>query len=208
MKNPDLKSERRSKFDDELDVSFWDTLWKTGRTGWDIGQPSPPIKSYIDQYDDKDAAILIPGCGNAYEAEYLIQKEFTDITLLDIAPEAVRRLEIKFEEYPQIKVKCGDFFRHEGSYDLILEQTFFCAQVLERREEYAEKIVSLLRANGRLTGVLFGINLGPSGPPFGGSEEEYRKLFEPYFRIKTLEQCYNSTPQRAGAELFINFLKR
>jgi hypothetical protein len=29
-----------------------------------------PIKNYIDTLKDKDIAILIPGCGNTYEAAY------------------------------------------------------------------------------------------------------------------------------------------
>jgi hypothetical protein len=33
---------------------------------------SLPIKAYIDTLKDKDIAILIPGCGNTYEAAYLL----------------------------------------------------------------------------------------------------------------------------------------
>jgi hypothetical protein len=32
-----------------------------------------PIKNYIDTLKDKDIAILIPGCGNTYEAAYLLK---------------------------------------------------------------------------------------------------------------------------------------
>jgi hypothetical protein len=38
-------------------------------TGWDLGWYLP-IKNYIDTLKDKDIAILIPGCGNTYEAAY------------------------------------------------------------------------------------------------------------------------------------------
>ncbi|MCS7037470.1 MAG: SAM-dependent methyltransferase, partial [Saprospiraceae bacterium] len=53
-----------------------------------------------------------------------------------------------------------------------------------------------------LAGVLFDRDF-EGGPPFGGHAEEYRALFEPLFRIHTLEPCYNSIPPRAGAEVFI-----
>ena len=41
---------------------------------------------------DKTASILIPGCGNAYEAEYLLANGFKNITIIDIAPSLVAQL--------------------------------------------------------------------------------------------------------------------
>jgi hypothetical protein len=53
-----------------LDQEYWDTQYISNTTGWDLGEVSPPIKSYIDTIEDKNISILIPGCGNSYEAEY------------------------------------------------------------------------------------------------------------------------------------------
>lgn len=192
----------------ELDASFWNARWKAGQTGWDVGYATPPITEYMQQYKNKNAAILIPGCGNAYEAEFLVENDFTNITLLDIAEEAVNKLKEKFKLSSQIKVVCDDFFNHQQKYDLIIEQTFFCAQVLERREEYVKKTSSLLNNNGQIMGVLFGVEFEKFGPPFGGNIDEYKKLFEPYFTIKTMDVCYNSIAPRANSELFINLLKK
>lgn len=208
MENKDTDTGNKKMYENELDASFWNQRWKTGQTGWDIGYASPPITTYIDQYKNKQAAILIPGCGNAYEAEYLATHGFTNITLVDIAAEAVAGLRQKFKTFPQIKVLCEDFFLHKGKYDLIIEQTFFCAQVLERRKEYAQKMAELLNDSGQLTGVLFGVNFENPGPPFGGSSDEYKTIFDPWFRIEKMEPCYNSITPRAGSELFINFRKR
>ncbi|WP_315822136.1 hypothetical protein [Paraflavitalea speifideaquila] len=69
-----------------LNADYWDNRYQHQQTGWDIGYVSTPIKDYIDQLIHKDLAILIPGCGNSYEAEYLLQQGFTHITLIDIAP--------------------------------------------------------------------------------------------------------------------------
>lgn len=190
------------KYPNELGETFWNLRWQTGQTGWDVGYATPPITEYVNQYPDKNAAVLIPGCGNAYEAAYLLSKGFTDITLLDIAPEAVARLQQKFDGSPAIKVLNGDFFEHQGQYDLILEQTFFCSLVLERRQDYVLKMSELLKPEGRLAGVLFDVDFGKTGPPFGGSRDAYAALFQPYFNIKKLAPCYNSIPPRAGSELF------
>lgn len=189
-------------------AGWWDQRWKKGLTGWDIGYPSPPITGYMAQYSNKDAAILIPGCGNAYEAEYLAANGFSNITLLDISAEAARRAKVKFGSMKQITVINEDFFRHKGTYDLILEQTFFCALAPENRSNYPKKAASLLNNGGRLAGVLFGIDFPHDGPPFGGSAEEYRRLFSSEFKIHTLAPCYNSIKPRSGSELFINLTKK
>lgn len=191
-----------------LDQSYWNTRWENSETGWDIGQASPAITEYMKQYPDRNAAILIPGCGNAYEAEYLVASGFTDITLIDIAPKAVETLKEKFSGTPQVKVLCGDFFGHEGKYDLIIEQTFFCAIPPGRRKAYAQKTASLLHENGKIIGVLFDKQFDQPFPPFGGCPCEYIPIFEPHFIINTMDGCYNSIPPRKGSEVFINLIKK
>ncbi|HQU95463.1 MAG TPA: methyltransferase domain-containing protein [Saprospiraceae bacterium] len=192
----------------ELNADFWNHRWKSGLTGWDIGYASPPLVEYMSQYEDKSVSILIPGCGNSYEAENLLSKGFDNITLIDISEELTNRLRERFKKTPQVKVIYEDFFNHVGQYDLILEQTFFCAQILERREEYVRHVASLLKRGGRLVGVLFNVDFGKEGPPFGGDENEYRKLFSGLFDIRVMSPCYNSIPPRAGSELFVVMVKK
>ena len=110
-----------------LDQSYWDLQYQSETTGWDLGTISPPIKAYVDQLKDTTISVLIPGCGNTYEAEYLLEKGFANITVIDIAPTLVEKLKEKFKNTTAIRIIQGDFFEHKGSYDLILEQTFFCA---------------------------------------------------------------------------------
>ncbi len=198
----------KADYTNELNADFWNHRWKSGLTGWDIGYASPPLVDYMSQYEGKSASILIPGCGNSYEAENLISKGFKDITLIDISEELTNRLREKFKETPQVKVICEDFFHHVGQYDLILEQTFLCAQILERREEYVRHVASLLKEGGKLVGVLFGVDFGKDGPPFGGDEGEYKKLFSELFDIRVMNACYNSIPPRAGSELFVIIEKK
>ena len=128
--------------DNPIDQKYWNERWEKSETGWDVGYASPAITEYLKQYSNKNAAILIPGCGNAYEAAFLVENGFTDITLIDIAPKAVEMLKKNFTNSPQVKIICEDFFLHEGKYDLIVEQTFFCAIPPSRRKEYANKFTS------------------------------------------------------------------
>ena len=190
-----------------LDQEYWDTQYKTNTTGWDLGKVSPPIKEYIDTKKNKNISILIPGCGNSHEAEYLLSKGFTNITLIDIAPTLVLNLQGKFKNYPNIKIILGDFFEHKGQYDLVIEQTFFCALPPTMREKYVLKMHQLLSTKGKLVGLLFNRTFD-SGPPFGGSQSEYEQLFKDYFDFLKMEVCQNSIPPRANSELFIEFQKK
>lgn len=185
-----------------LNQNYWDTQYKSNSTGWDLGQVSPPIKEYIDTLEDKNTSILIPGCGNTYEADYLLEQGFTNVTVIDIAPTLVQNLQKKFKNNKNIKVVLGDFFEHQGKYDLIIEQTFFCALPPTMRQRYVMKMQQLLTDNGKLIGLLFNRTFD-TNPPFGGNKEEYEQLFSTFFNFIKIETCPNSIIQRANNELFI-----
>jgi len=190
-----------------LDQEYWDKQYTSNSTGWDLGKVSPPIKEYIDTLKDKNISILIPGCGNSHEAEYLLSQGFTNITLIDIAPTLVEKLQKKFMEHPNLKIVLGDFFAHQGKYDLIIEQTFFCALLPAMRQNYVLKTHNILEEKGLLVGLLFNKTF-ESGPPFGGSKNEYEQLFKDYFNFKIMETCHNSIAPRANSELFIEFKRK
>ena len=194
--------------DTPLGEAYWNNQYQTKTTGWDLGQVSPPIKQYIDQLTNKNLHILIPGCGNTYEADYLLQQGFTNVTVIDIAPALIAQLKKKYKHNQHIKIILGDFFKHEGEYDLILEQTFFCALNPPLRKDYVAKMNELLAPGGKLVGVLFDREFEKQGPPFGGSKCKYEPMFEKNFIFKTFEPCYNSFIKRKDSELFINLVKK
>ncbi|MDX1327998.1 MAG: SAM-dependent methyltransferase, partial [Arenibacter sp.] len=92
-----------------------------------------------------------------------------------------------------------------SDFDLILEQTFFCALDPDLRPQYVHKMKQLLKPTGKLVGLLFTFPLTESGPPYGGSPEEYKALFGDHFNFKVLEVAYNSIKPRANKELFFIF---
>lgn len=192
--------------DKPLDQAYWDAQYKAKATGWDLGIVSPPIQEFVDTIKDKNSAILIPGGGNSYEAEYLLQQGFTNITVIDIAPTLVEVLQQKFVNHPAVKIILGDFFEHQGQYDWIIEQTFFCALPPTMRPKYVWKMHQLLAPKGKIFGLLFNRDF-EEGPPFGGNKVEYINLFSGAFTIEKMEVCANSVAPRANSELFIELEK-
>lgn len=192
----------------ELSAGYWSKRYVENDAAWDVGRITDPMKAYIDQLSDKEISILIPGCGNAYEAEYLLENGFTNVTIVDFSDVLIEQVKKKFahfENKPQIIL--ADFFDLDQKHDLILEQTFLSALHPSLRQKYAAKLHDLLKDGGKVAGVIFGKDF-PENPPFGGSKKEYEKLFAEKFEIIKLEDCYNSIEPRAGAELFIILRKR
>ncbi len=190
-----------------LDRLYWNQKWMENQTGWDIGFTSPALMDYFKSIENKNAKVLIPGCGNAYEAETLIHLGFTAITLVDIAEELVKNLQEKFKDQPQIRILHKDFFDLEEKYDYIVEQTFFCALAPDLREAYVKKMASLLTDQGELFGLLFNRIFTQDGPPYGGTMGEYFPLFKQAFSSIEMDICEQSIGPRVGTELFFKCKK-
>lgn len=191
----------------ELNQIYWQSRYVDESTPWDIGHVSPPLKLFFDSLHDKDLRILIPGAGRAYEAVYLHRQGFRQVFVCDWVEEAFDHLRAEAPDFPAMHLICGDFFELEGEFDLIVEQTFFCAISPSLRSSYVAKVAALLPQGGTLAGLLFASHFESAGPPFGGTEKEYRTLFSVGFDIKTMELAKNSILPRVQNELFFE-LKR
>ncbi|HUH26034.1 MAG TPA: methyltransferase domain-containing protein [Flavobacterium sp.] len=187
----------------KLNKEYWSERYTANNTPWDAGEITTPIKAYIDQLTNKDLKILVPGVGNGYELKYLYENGFKNVFGLDILEEPLKDFLKNNPSFPKEQLLFEDFFAHDETYDLILEQTFFCAIDPNLRSLYVDKINELLAEKGTLAGVLFSFPLTQQGPPFGGNQEEYKQFFQKYFKIKTLAPCYNSIKPRKNNELFI-----
>lgn len=190
-----------------FDEQFWNNKYKNNKIGWDLGEVSPPLKAYFDQLENKDLKILIPGGGNSHEAEYLFNHGFKNVFVVDISIIALANIKKRVPGFPISQLIHTNFFDVEETFDLVIEQTFFCAINPELRVKYAEKMHSTLKNNSKLVGLMFDAKLNKDHPPFGGNKKEYLSYFSPYFKIDIFEKCYNSYPNRQDMELFVKFTK-
>lgn len=187
----------------KLSEGFWDNLYKNEDTSWDLGEISPPLQAYFDQLTNKDLKILIPGGGNSYEAEYLHYHGFKNVYVVDLSNTALNNIKFRVPSFPSSHLINKNFFDLEMSFDLIIEQTFFCAINPVLRPTYIKKMSELLCKDGKIVGLLFDDTFNNDKPPFGGCKTEYLDYFRPYFNVLLMEHSYNSHPKRSGRELFV-----
>ncbi|QCE42499.1 methyltransferase domain-containing protein [Psychroserpens sp. NJDZ02] len=192
----------------DLNADFWDNKYQSNDIGWDLGAISPPLQAYFDQLTNLELKILIPGGGNCYEAEYLYNKGFINVYVVDLSKTALDSLKTRVPDFPSSNLIVNNFFDLDMTFDLIIEQTFFCAIDPRLRSSYAKKASEILNLKGKVAGLLFDAILNTTHPPFGGSKTEYLGYFKPYFDIKVMKEAYNSIKPRAGRELFFVIKKK
>lgn len=191
-----------------MSQEYWELRYQNNETPWDIGHVSPSLSSYFQRITHKDIKILIPGAGKAYEAEWLWRNDFKNIWIVDLSPKAFQNFYDRCPDFPKEQMLVQDFFSLEDTFEIIIEQTFFCAIDPHLRKNYVRSCHQLLRPQGKLIGLLFDFPLTEQGPPFGGSKEEYLELFSEHFKIWKLEKSYNSIKPREGKEFFFQFIAR
>lgn len=193
----------------KFDENYWTTRWINKEIGWDIGHVSTPLKAYFDQLKNKDLYIVIPGAGNAYEAEYLHSLGFKNVFVVDLSQKALESFHSRVPSFNREHLICDDFFNlKENQFDLMVEQTFFCALHPSERMAYCKQAATILKPNGKLIGLLFQIPLFEDHPPFGGNKEDYHPLFSNHFEVELMETAHNSIQPRANNELFIKLITK
>ena len=105
-------------------MNYWEERYQKEETGWDAGKITTPLKEYIDQLTDKNLRILIPGAGNGYEFDYLIDKGFKNVFVVDIAKTPLENIKKRKPKYSSHLIN-DDFFSLTTTYDLILEPNLF-----------------------------------------------------------------------------------
>ncbi|SFT74476.1 Thiopurine S-methyltransferase (TPMT) [Lishizhenia tianjinensis] len=185
-----------------LDAQYWENRYQENQTGWDIGNVSTPIKNYLDALENKDLKILFPGAGRAHEAEYAHKLGFTNVYVLDFAQSAIDAFQERVPDFSKEHLLCGDFFAVDQQFDLIIEQTFFCAIDPSWRPKYVAKMKELVKPDGKLVGLFFDTEFEKQGPPFGGCADDYHQLFKTAFHQVEFSPAADSIAPRLGKEVW------
>jgi len=165
----------------------WDEYYQNDEVFWDKGEPSPPMKQYLERHAMRGRA-LVPGCGRGHEVALAVEHGL-DATGLDIAPTGVAEARALYPHLAE-RFVTGNLFdppeEMRGGYDLVLEHTCLSALPPKMRADYRRGIDLTLRRGGLLIGVWFinpALDPGEEGPPFPFSVAELTTLFAEGYEI-------------------------
>ena len=178
-----------------LDSAFWDERFDKGFTPWNRGAVPRNLLHYVNlnpvQGDHSGTVCLIPGCGHAYELDFL-KKSGWQVTAIDFSPAAVATAQALFPAHAA-SILQADFFEYQPTSQLecIYERAFFCALPPERRAAVVQRWAELLKSGGVVFGFFFideEAGDQPKGPPFRISSTQLTTLMEAQFeRIEDAE---------------------
>ncbi|HYS66032.1 MAG TPA: methyltransferase domain-containing protein [Paraburkholderia sp.] len=186
--------------------AFWDERFERHHTPWDQAGVPSAFQSFAARHSG--AAVLIPGCGSAYEALWLAERG-NPVRAIDFSHAAVAAAHAQLGEQHAHLVEQADFFAYEPPFKpaWIYERAFLCALPPARRADYAQRVAELLPAGALLAGFFF-IGATPKGPPFGMERDELNALLAPNFDLIEDEAVNDSIPVFAGRERWLTWRRR
>ncbi|WP_153099361.1 methyltransferase domain-containing protein [Paraburkholderia hayleyella] len=187
--------------------AFWDERFERGFMPWDQAGVQIAFKAFAARH--AQASVLIPGCGNAWEALWLAQQGIA-VRAIDFSTQAVEAARLQLGRYASV-VEQADFFTWQPlaapGPGWIYERAFLCALPLARRRDYAARMAALLPPGGLLAGFFY-LGATPKGPPFGIERDELDALLLPAFELLEDEPVTDSLPVFAGRERWLTWGRR
>lgn len=190
----------------------WENVFETNDTSkvsWHQAVPSTSLR-LIDQLQlPKTANIIEVGSGDSFMGDYLIEKEFSNLTLLDISEIALETIKKRLDKYaPKIEFVVADVcqFSATNKYDLWHDRAVFHFLTLkEDVEKYVANVSKSLKQ-----GAFFIIStFSNNGPEMCSglkvqqySEEQLFGLFKSNFdKIECFTE--NHTTPSGGTQNFV-----
>jgi SAM-dependent methyltransferase len=188
---------------------FWNERFDQRFTPWDQAGVPDAFEAFA-RTQPMQQCVLIPGCGNAYEALYLAEQGWS-VKAIDFSPSAVAAARGLLGEYADV-VKQADFFT-DFPFTLpitigwIYERAFLCALPPERWPDYAARMAALLRPGALLAGFFF-LGATAKGPPFGIERDALDALLLPHFELVEEHEVTGSIDIFAGRERWLTWRRR
>ena len=165
----------------------WEEIYQKGEVFWNKGEPSPPMKQYLERHPVRGRA-LVPGCGHGHEVALAVEHGL-DAIGLDIAPTGVAEARALYPKLAE-RFVVGDLFNPpeemRGKFDVVLEHTCMSGLHPTLRADYRRGIDLTLKRGGLLIGVWFiepDLDPGDEGPPFPFSVPDLTALFAQGYEV-------------------------
>ena len=165
---------------------------------WDAGGVPEDLQRFAREHGERPRT-LIPGCGSAWEARWLLDRGWP-VTALDFSPAAIEAARPVLADH-QDRLLLADFFDFPvpEPFELVYERAFLCALPPKLWSTWGERMGQLLEPGGLLAGYFF-FSDQPKGPPFGASARVLANLLGPGFEQIEDRPVRDSIPVFAGAE--------
>ena len=183
----------------------WQKHYEEDDLRWDLGETAPPFVRWWAGWSGGAGRAVVPGCGQGHEVIFLAARGW-EVTAVDFAPGAIQRLSARLKaEGREARLLNQDFFTldasHDAFYDLLLEQTFFCAIHPGQRPRYVDTARRILKPGGRIVGLFYETGEA-GGPPFDTRRADILEHFSGCFNVQVLEKTPHSAERRRGKEWF------
>lgn len=188
---------------------FWTPYYLEEAQPWAIEEPCPPVFNWLKaQPDWPRGRVLVPGCGLGLEPQEWARQGF-EVVGMDFSPKAIELAKARDTD-KSVDYRVGDILNPpeelRGQFDMVFEQTCYCAIDPRDRPRYRRSVIELLKPGGWLVGVFYQ-GRHEESPPFAITLEEVRQDFEQAFRIERLELAQDSVERRKDQEWFAVFQK-
>jgi len=160
------------------EMERWEEMWARGLDpgdAFDCEKNEPAFQDLIDKDVLPKGKALVPGCGRGY-ACCALARAGNKVVGMDISKTACKAAEDYRDSVglssSDIEYVAGNFFEHEGSYDIVYDCTFYCAIEPSLRSKWAAKMRDLVKPGGELVTLIFPVAEYDGGPPFACSTEQ------------------------------------
>lgn len=186
--------------------AFWDERFERGFTPWDRGGVPQALRDFVAR-SGRPLTTLIPGCGAAYELEFLLEQGW-DAIAIDFSPAAVAKAKAGLGQWAGRVVE-ADFFGYVPArpLELVYERAFLCALPRAMWPRVAARWAELLAPGTKLAGFFFFDDV-PKGPPFGIARKQLEALLSPDFECIEDAEVTDSIPVFAGKERWMVWQRR
>lgn len=162
----------------------WEQAYVDGRVPWDLGSAPPALEALVAR--TPPGRVFVPGAGRGHDARAWARGG-SAVTALDVSPTAVAEARaLDAASGAVVTWIAGDLFDLPrdlaGAFDVVWEQTCFCALAPEQRDAYVDAVADVLAPGGRFHGILW--NTGqPGGPPYAVTGEDIDRHLGRRFEI-------------------------
>ncbi|NGN97359.1 thiopurine S-methyltransferase [Grimontia sp. S25] len=180
-----------------MDQEFWHSRWAENRIGFHLSDTNPLLVKYWPLlHPQREEAVFVPMCGKSIDLSWLASKhdEVVGVELSEIAVRAFFSEHLytptvtsmsptmKLYHFDELSIYAGDYFTAPlETYPLVYDRAALIAMPESLRQQYAERLLSLLKPGGRILLVtLHYPQEQMDGPPFSVDADEVRRLFDGY----------------------------